>query len=328
MSNLSESSSSSALLRRLAAAEARNLEFESRILQLESTLATLTVDSPRRRPLRDTPGRITRPGPRLIPLPSASPTVSGSSTIDDTSVIIVPDSDDDEEAPGPPHPPSSPPTPPPPPSAEQPSVPPAVRREYIFSSPTVAPTRTTEWSEAAQNTQGVRNAQVRVVSQQPARRKRTVCWTVFRGRTIGVFASWDLAQAATSGFRLAIYHGYSDLTSARQAFDYAEAHHYMATRPQDRGLPLPLDQIPTSIVTAHGVDEARLQPRAPDDLWYIVYQGVNPGIYPTYLEAALNTNGIRLTAHDSRETLSDAITAFEQAQLSGGVVVRREPTRA
>lgn len=46
------------------------------------------------------------------------------------------------------------------------------------------------------------------------------------------------------------------------------------------------------------------------------------------LEAALNTNGIRLAAHDSRETLSDAIAAFEQAQLSGGVVVRREPTRA
>ncbi|KAJ7061117.1 hypothetical protein C8F01DRAFT_1252757 [Mycena amicta] len=324
MSHISESSSSRELSRQLVVAQAR-------ILELESALASLTVDSPgaadspARRHVRNTPSGITRAGPRLISLPSASSTVSISgsdSDTSDTSVFSIPDSDD--EAPRPPSPPSSPP---PRRAAERTSVPPAARREYLFSSPSVPPTRTTEWSQAAQNTQGVPNAQVRLVSQRPAPRKKAVCWAVFRGSSIGVFDRWDVAKAATTGFRLAIFQGYGDITAARRAYDYAVARGYTSTQSQDRGLALPLDLMPVSVVTANRVDEARLLPRTPDELWYIVYQGVNPGIYPTYLEAALNTNGIRLAAHDSRRTLPEAISAFQQAVRLGGVVVRRQPSR-
>ncbi|KAJ7049307.1 hypothetical protein C8F01DRAFT_1093494 [Mycena amicta] len=135
----------------------------------------------------------------------------------------------------------------------------------------------------------------------------------------------QLVQAATSGFRFAVFHGYPDIPSAERAYSYALAQGYTTTTAQERGLALPLARIPASILGANNsIDEARLLGRSEDEPWYIVYQGVNPGVYPTYLEAALNTNGVRLAAHDSRETLAQAVSAFQEARLRGEVHIRRE----
>ncbi|KAJ7050215.1 hypothetical protein C8F01DRAFT_1264297 [Mycena amicta] len=307
----------------------RLAEAEARIAELESSLALLSVDRPPSLQSAASSGEdvrylstpITPPGPRVIPLPSASGTVSPAEddTDSDSSSITIPDSDDDDPPAAPP--PPSTPSPPPSPNLLAP-----VRRQYLYSSPTVPATVTTEWSQAARHTQGVQNGQVRLVAQQSGPRKKPVCWAVFRGRNLGVFNTWALAEAAVIGFRLAVFQGYANVVAAHHAFDYAVAHGYTSTTPQARGLPLPLAEIPASIVDAsHAiVDEARLLPRASDDRWYIVYQGVNPGVYATYLEAALNTNGIRLSSHDSRETLSAAIAAFQVAQDRGDVQVRRE----
>ncbi|KAJ7060664.1 hypothetical protein C8F01DRAFT_1083660 [Mycena amicta] len=328
MSTTSNSSRSSVLSRHLAAARAR-------IVELELALASLSVSQPpspesaassARRHVRHLGGGITRPGPRLIPLPTASDTVSRSETIhsdsdSDRSVIIIPDSDDEPASTETP-PPPLPETPPPPP------LPVTARREYLYSSPTVPPTHTTEWSQAAKATQGVANGHVRLVAREPAPRKKAVCWVVFRGRENGIFHQWNLAEAATAGFRLAVYQGYTNVSDAERAYNYAVERRYTSTQPQASGLALPLAQIPASMVDENNdVDEARLVPRAADDPWYIVYRGVNPGIYPTYLEVALNTNGVSLAGHDSRETLADAILAFHGAKLRGDVQVRRQPKR-
>ncbi|KAJ7061123.1 hypothetical protein C8F01DRAFT_1252765 [Mycena amicta] len=286
MSHISESSSSRELSRQLVVAQAR-------ILELESALASLTVDSPG---AADSPGA---PLPSLANDKLTHATISqatrsqytkryhtrrtkadlAADDTSDTSVFSIPDSDD--EAPRPPSPPSSPPAP----TGSRTdfrSTCSSARVPLLFALR--SSNASAHRSQAAQNTQGVPNAQVRLVSQRPAPRKKAVCWAVFRGSSIGVFDRWDVAKAATTGFRLAIFQGYGDITAARRAYDYAVARGYTSTQSQDRGLALPLDLMPVSVVTANRVDEARLLPRTPDELWYIVYQGVNPGIYPTYLE--------------------------------------------
>ncbi|KAJ7061955.1 hypothetical protein C8F01DRAFT_1251785 [Mycena amicta] len=334
---MSNTSGSSDFSRQLAAMEARIRELESSVASLSMNRSQQSppgrsVDNsqspPVQAPVRNIAGPVTRPGPRIIPLPTASATVSASSEHDDSSVIIIPDSDSEDEAPPVPPPsepaPSSDPAPEPAPPVSSPA-----RREYVYSSPTVPPTHTTQWSEAAHATQGVPNGHVRLVAQEAAPRKKAVCWVVFRGRTNGVFNSWSSVEDATRGFRFAVYQGYSVVADARRAYGYATAKGYTSTDPPQGGLPLPLAQIPASILDATNriIDDSRLVPRTTDDPWYIVYQGVNPGIYPTYLEVALNTNGIPLSSHDSRPTLPEAIEAFRDAQSRGIVLERRDPKR-
>nr|GAT43315.1 predicted protein [Mycena chlorophos] len=129
-----------------------------------------------------------------------------------------------------------------------------------------------------------------------------------------------VAGAAVKQFTGAVYKAYVNIAEAETAFEYARQRGYTTTSPQ-RGLLLPVDQIPKSALQQDGtIDAARLTPCATDEEWYVVYKGVNPGLYPTYLECALNTCGVRLAVHQAYNTLADALVSFRAALRRPGEV--------
>ncbi|KAJ6455649.1 hypothetical protein C8R47DRAFT_1228147 [Mycena vitilis] len=215
----------------------------------------------------------------------------------------------------------TPPTPPPP--YEQ-SASASRRRSYIFTSPRRTG-RTNDWSEAAEATQGSPLALVRAVHQprsRPASRNPTA-YVVFRGRNIGVRLTWREVQADTSGVRFSLQQGYRNEADAQAAFDHAHANGWTCTSSEWAPTPITRSQAPLP-VTEENPSPSHLSSRRPDDPWYVVYAGVNPGIFPTSLECALNVLGISCSWYERAESYSAAVVAFHRALDRGEVHVRLE----
>ncbi|KAJ7712635.1 hypothetical protein B0H16DRAFT_1479259 [Mycena metata] len=149
-------------------------------------------------------------------------------------------------------------------------------------------------------------------------------YTVFRGRSIGVFDHWPQAERAVSGIRFGVHQGYSTRERADAAFALAQANGWtyrgdawMATAVASSEAPLPVTD------EAGRCTSESLFLRGPADPWYIVYAGVNPGIFPTFVECALNVLGICGSVHEKAPTFAVARTRFEGARERGEVRVCR-----
>ncbi|KAJ7439886.1 hypothetical protein B0H11DRAFT_2253420 [Mycena galericulata] len=187
---------------------------------------------------------------------------------------------------------------------------------YRFSSPKKSG-YTPDWSEAGSATQGSPSSHVQAYV--------VLAYVVFRGRTIGVMQSWPEVQAAISGVRFALHQGYPSLDLAKSAFDSPT---FMAgLLKADPGLPLPLSlSCAPSPVDAEQSAAPTLMHRSPDDPWYVVYAGINPGVFPTNVECALNVLGIRASLHESVPSYAEAKAKFARAKERGEVHVRRART--
>ncbi|KAJ7225378.1 hypothetical protein GGX14DRAFT_556182 [Mycena pura] len=200
------------------------------------------------------------------------------------------------------------------------------RRVYIYSSPTKPRTYTTSWSEASTATQGTSGGEVKALRKSKKRRGGTAAYVVFRGRRIGVMDTWDEARAAISQFRFAIHQRYATHELATRAFAWASENGWTfegeawVARPVDIArAPLPVASDDPSRLPAR-----RLCARNPGDPWYVVYQGINPGIFPTSFECALNVQGIELASCDHADTFAEARARFDTANSNGEVRARRK----
>ncbi|KAJ7615077.1 hypothetical protein DFH06DRAFT_1343930 [Mycena polygramma] len=228
-----------------------------------------------------------------------------------------------------------------PPQASAASTPPATPRRppqasssssaastlYTYTSPRASGT-SRHWSEAANATQGSPNSRVRALRKSKVRKPPAVAYAVFRGRTIGVMSSWSDVEAATSGVRFALQQGYSRQEDAEAVFEFADNNGWTCRGTRWSTIPISPDQAPlplpdsASLPPAHGLSSFRRD----DDLWYVVYQGVNPGVFSTSLECSLNTLGVACASHDSAPSYDEARRNFRRALGRGEVCVRR--TRA
>ncbi|KAJ7173535.1 hypothetical protein C8R46DRAFT_1215466 [Mycena filopes] len=195
------------------------------------------------------------------------------------------------------------------------------------SSPTVyeitTPTKTTfstDWSEAAAATQA---SSVRAV-RKTRKRSKKAAYVVFRGRSVGVFKLWAEVLEATSGVRFALHQGYTTLEAAENAFHLAlingwacDSQSWRATPIQRSQAPLPLADDPTTV----SPETPNLLPRSPGDPWYVVYAGINPGVFGSSLECALNVLGIKSSVHDRASSYADALAKFDRATVRGEVRV-------
>ncbi|KAJ7035428.1 hypothetical protein C8F04DRAFT_1258980 [Mycena alexandri] len=213
--------------------------------------------------------------------------------------------------------PRTPPPPPLPPNYSPPVPTTPARpnsRVYQFQTPTRSG-RTREWSEASHHTQGVPHALVRTIqSPTTPRTKKRGAYTVFYGRQPGVFKHWfgvGGAQVQVTGVPSAVHQGYATVAEAEAAFNYALERSWVAVRgsrppspselPQTAipTLPLPQDLTVSIHNPLHGAS-----PSTPK--WYIVYTGISPGIYASYLECALNTLGLSSARYDSADSREEA----------------------
>ncbi|KAJ7484053.1 hypothetical protein B0H11DRAFT_2231787 [Mycena galericulata] len=200
---------------------------------------------------------------------------------------------------------------------------------YRFSSPKKSG-YTPDWSEAGSATQGSPSSHVQVVRPPNKNRKKNqayvvLAYVVFRGRTIGVMQSWPEVQAAISGVRFALHQGYPSLDLAKSAFEFAHLHGWTSQGGSWSALPLSLSCAP-SPVDAEQSAAPTLMHRSPDDPWYVVYAGINPGVFPTNVECALNVLGIRASLHESVPSYAEAKAKFARAKERGEVHVRRART--
>ncbi|KAJ7631459.1 hypothetical protein DFH06DRAFT_1337866 [Mycena polygramma] len=184
---------------------------------------------------------------------------------------------------------------------------------YYYESPTKRG-YTTSWATAGSATQGVPNANVyRVVKGPKKRRPKAAAYVVFYGRQPGVYRVWSEANAVVSGCSGAIYRGYPTVEEATAAFQYAQARRW-TRRPGSRrvsvsdaiAVPAP-SQAADTVNPLHGSESL-------DDTWYVVYHGIQPGVYHSLLEAQLNTVGVAKSVYEGVEGKDAAFAAYREAE--------------
>ncbi|KAJ7182627.1 hypothetical protein C8R43DRAFT_940752 [Mycena crocata] len=189
----------------------------------------------------------------------------------------------------------------------------STQRLYEIQSSTYSGT-TPEWSQAAHLTQGIPNSHVRsVVSppQKPRGKKGGIA--VFFGVLPGPYPKWngpDGAEVQVRRISGAIYQGYSTFAEAQAAFEYARGKSWTGVRDSRRLRSLPSSSS-RDLIRALPVPDPRPNPlhgaeHTTVKTYHIVYAGITPGIYCSYLECSLNTVGLSGATFDSTTSLEEA----------------------
>ncbi|KAJ7626015.1 hypothetical protein FB45DRAFT_1030332 [Roridomyces roridus] len=208
-------------------------------------------------------------------------------------------------------------SPPPPPPRTPPPPPYGPTSLYRVSSP-AGLTYTRDWSEVAHAIRTRPATHVRAVVRIPKHARNCKLFVVFRGRTVGLKNTWAQVQEATSGFRFALFQGYRSRAVAQAAFLHAQQHSWVSTQATLAATPIPAALAPRPLAT--GVPPPPLSRRESGGFWYLVYVGVNPGIFPTHHECALNVLGIDDAAYDKVPLFAEAHAKFERARNAGQVL--------
>ncbi|KAF8892747.1 hypothetical protein CPB85DRAFT_1257650 [Mucidula mucida] len=154
----------------------------------------------------------------------------------------------------------------------------------------------TTLSEASAHQQ--QGAHVLTLSPRKKSRRKAQVFVVFIGRVPGVYRTWPETESQVSGETCSLYLSYLTLEFARAAYAYAQAREWvhtsaaMAPRAFQRVTLLhpPLLEHLESNPTAAGVAAAR---------WYVVYAGIQPGIYRTFVESGMNWISVPGAAQES-----------------------------
>ncbi|KAJ7661889.1 hypothetical protein DFH06DRAFT_1325215 [Mycena polygramma] len=251
----------------------------------------------------------------------------------------------------------------PPPPDYSPPVTPHITRLYQFESPTRSGC-TTQWSEASVLTQGQPNSFVHTVWASPRSRHKKNAYAVFYGRKPGVYKKWfgpHGAEAQVKKVSGALFQGYFNDVEAMAAYRYAQERGWTAVRglqPPPPGPPPPGPSPPSPPPLSSASRRIREQPSpstAPPHLsptlpqpldsgtighnplqgsctsearWHVVYAGITPGVYASYLECALNTIGMSGASYDSAESREDAEQRWLIAQAEGNIRTLTHPYHA
>ncbi|KAJ7704632.1 hypothetical protein B0H14DRAFT_3526678 [Mycena olivaceomarginata] len=211
-------------------------------------------------------------------------------------------------------------------SSPPPQTPPHSRGTvYYFESPTERG-YTTNWATAGAATQGIDNAHVRRVQKAAKKKRKAQAYVVFFGLTPGVYRIWEDAKAMVSRVRGAIYRGYPTLEEAEAAFAYAQACGWTRAsgRPYAR---LSMNAIGT--LPSPSQEEDAPNPLSGsedlDNIWYVVYRGITPGVYRSMLEAQLNTVAVANSLYEGIEGKDNAYGKFAAAASRGETSVAPPP---
>ncbi|KAJ7620616.1 hypothetical protein DFH06DRAFT_1341734 [Mycena polygramma] len=210
--------------------------------------------------------------------------------------------------------PSSPvrgaPTPPPPALVS------STQRLYSYGSPDNQ-ALTQEWAKAAHATVGIPNTVAHRLT--PRRRKNTSikAYAVFFGRTPGWCTTWAEVQASTLGVRGALYQGYPTPSAAEAAYEYARSHFWIGVRSESRNSPIPCAHLLPIQLPAPLTEPETTINSLHCGTWYVVYKGIAPGVYQSFLECGINTVGISGATYDSFDSRDIATERFTKARIAG-----------
>ncbi|KAJ7197312.1 hypothetical protein B0H12DRAFT_1245072 [Mycena haematopus] len=112
-------------------------------------------------------------------------------------------------------------------------------------------------------------------------------------------------QAVTNGVPFALHQGYSTRAAAEAAFELAQANNWTCVLASWFPVLISGSLAPKPVGHESGRDE-RLCERERDAPWYVVYRGVNPGVFATHVECQLNVLGISGAVYESIPTYAEA----------------------
>ncbi|KAJ7130579.1 hypothetical protein C8R44DRAFT_872367 [Mycena epipterygia] len=180
---------------------------------------------------------------------------------------------------------------------------------YHYESPTKSG-YTNNWDEAADATQGVAGTRPRLLTPKKKFRPRTkkTAYAVFFGRAPGVYSDWSQAKLQVDGAHGSIFQGYPSKEATAAAFEYAQRRSWTrvcnsrAPSPTGQFLVRPIAALPTPMELLDTPNPLHCDPRGTNSRWYVVYCGVTPGVYQSFLECSLNTVGLSCAIHESFPT--------------------------
>ncbi|KAJ7909219.1 hypothetical protein B0H13DRAFT_1877970 [Mycena leptocephala] len=244
---------------------------------------------------------------------SRSPSPASSLSSSDGSTEYF--SDDGEESPHtPPRTPPPPPRTPTRPSAGQQRLPTdhpnsraSATRLYVFNSPSEHGL-TPEWPKPLMLPSG---SQMRLPNDSP----RALATRITMERTpyfSGQFQAYIPGVQNVSG---ALFQGYRTLRDAQAAYEYAQTKSWTGV------CSLTSTRTPSSRILRHKMPRPVADEATPNPLhrgkWYIVYKGVEPGVYLSSLECGLHTTGLSGSTYDSTDDESTARARFVTASENG-----------
>ncbi|KAJ7886986.1 hypothetical protein B0H13DRAFT_2342627 [Mycena leptocephala] len=170
-------------------------------------------------------------------------------------------------------------------------------------------------------TQGVVCASVHTVERAtPIPKTKKKVYVVFCGLRCGVFLTWPEARALVQNVRNSIFRGYTSVSDANAAFQYAQARSW--TRVVNSTAVAPIPALPQPL----GPDNDGANPlhgsEVLDDRWFVVYRGICPG-----LGMSTDTLGVRGALHHSVVGKANPLAAYAAATQRGhvGVVLPSYP---
>ncbi|KAJ7015937.1 hypothetical protein C8F04DRAFT_1283752 [Mycena alexandri] len=114
------------------------------------------------------------------------------------------------------------------------------------------------------------------------------------------------AEAQVKGVQGAIHQGYSSLNEAKAAYQYARERGWIMVRPPSPANPSPpIPALPEPLQSLH-ISNPLHGSAASKPRWHVVYAGIRPGVYASYLECALNILGLRSSAYQSADSRKEA----------------------
>ncbi|KAL1661533.1 hypothetical protein EV715DRAFT_214748 [Schizophyllum commune] len=161
---------------------------------------------------------------------------------------------------------------------------------------------------------------------RPAKRPGYV---VFLGKTAGVYTTWyvvaDACNSQVAHVSHSVHHKYDSLAEAQAAFDVALGRgltyscgegSIVVGRQRSAERLSPADLV---LCLAFMDDETSMAMAPARHSWYVVYQGLQPGVYRTYVEVMLSTSGLQDAVHDKYKERDAAVDAFTSALQRGSV---------
>ncbi|KAJ7917017.1 hypothetical protein B0H13DRAFT_1870704 [Mycena leptocephala] len=184
---------------------------------------------------------------------------------------------------------------------------------YQYSTPTLSG-HTPHWAVAAAMTQGVPGGIPRLLTPKKKKKKKVRGEPLVMGISCNIFQSYPSFEAAIAAFEYARQRSwtraYRSSPTSPPAYTSVNASSTSANPPVFH-LPMPAD----SMAAANPLQAEE------SDLWYIVYSGIMPGVYRSFLECSLNTLGISGATHESCNTRELAVQRFENARAGGHIAV-------
>ncbi|TRM56405.1 hypothetical protein BD626DRAFT_575731 [Schizophyllum amplum] len=151
-------------------------------------------------------------------------------------------------------------------------------------------------------------------------------YVVFVGHRPGVYNSWSECLAQTKGAPHNSYKGYASFAAAERAYSAAKARGLVCTaemraanvRRVIRRQLLTLEDLP---LCTHFLEDATSKAMASDmSRYYVVYAGIQPGVYLTFHECSFLTSGYKGSVHRSFDTREAATQSLERAFAERKVV--------